>query len=220
MELKINIKPPFETRELDKLFEFQDDLKDLLKENYLRFKKSVTEHGFIEKISIWNYPIDGKDYILNGHQRKRMLTELRKEGWIIPPLPISEVIAVSYEDAKRKLLSLASQYGTMTEQGLYEYSEKNSISVEDLMSTYNFADINYTKYYEANYGEATEEEEEKKDGKKEEDPDKITYTIVFNDHDEQKKWTSFVSQLKKRYPDLLTLSEKILAFIDEFPVSP
>lgn len=47
----------------------------------------------------------------------------------------------------------------------------------------------------------------------------ITYEIAFNNEDEQKEWYNFLSALRKKYPDVDTIAERILiatrAWMDE-----
>lgn len=43
----------------------------------------------------------------------------------------------------------------------------------------------------------------------------IKYEIIFNDEDEQKKWHDYLVFLKNKYPDLKTISERIVADVVE-----
>jgi ParB-like nuclease domain len=139
---------------LEKLLPFQGELKSLSKENYEKLRSKIEDLGFSEPISIWRLK-DGF-YIINGHQRLRVLQKMREEGWFVPPLPVSWVEADTLQEAKRKVLSLASQYGTIESQGLYEFMETNNLQ-EDL-ATLSFPDIDLEKFEEEFY--ETKEKEE------------------------------------------------------------
>lgn len=107
--------------DIDEMHEFQGDLKDLSTQDYEKFKKIVLRHGYSYASHVWLDPKTNKWMLLDGHQRKRLLTRMRAEGYFIPLLPVVEVEADSWEQAKEKLLAGTSQYGKMTEQGLYEF---------------------------------------------------------------------------------------------------
>jgi ParB-like chromosome segregation protein Spo0J len=49
--------------------------------------------------------------ILDGHQRLSALVSLQRDGWDIPAIPVVYVEASDEEEARRMLLSIASQYG-------------------------------------------------------------------------------------------------------------
>lgn len=101
---------------LDEFVELQGDLKSLSKENYEALKTEIIEQGFSFPPNVWFH--DGKKYLLDGHQRVRVLRRMREEGFTIPPIPFSVVEANSMDQAKIKLLGAASQYGKTEEKGL------------------------------------------------------------------------------------------------------
>lgn len=129
------------TLNIDALTPLQGSLKTLTEENYIRFKNEISEDGFSEPISIWEDPASGKTFILNGHQRVEGLTRLRDEGWKVPQIPVNYVEAESLVKAKRKLLALASQYGVVNPQGLYDFVLEAGISKDDLGKYYAFPDF-------------------------------------------------------------------------------
>lgn len=97
----------------------QGDLKFLNKDNYQKLKKAIEKHGFDIPIMVW---IDdaGKKWLLDGHQRKRLL---EKEGWL-EPIPYIVIKAPDMQIAAERLLEITSQYGTITQEGLDEYYAK------------------------------------------------------------------------------------------------
>jgi hypothetical protein len=106
---------------LDTIHDFQGSLKDLSIENYEKLKNVILRHGYSEPISVWKDPKTEKYMCLNGHQRLRTLKLLQKDGYSVPKLPVSIVDAKDMKEAKEKVLTLTSQYGEITQQGLYEF---------------------------------------------------------------------------------------------------
>lgn len=130
---------------LDQLKGFQGNLKELSRENYEKLKHELLRHGFSEPISVWKR---GDEYlVLNGHQRVRTLTAMRDEGYKIPDLPVSFVEAKDEKEAKEKILALTSQFGEITEQGLYEFTQVAGIDFEYL-ETLRFPEVNLDKFKE------------------------------------------------------------------------
>lgn len=104
---------------LDDFIWFQGDLKTLPDENYKKLKKLILKLGFSEPVSIWD---DGNQKkLLNGHQRILALRKMRDEGYKVPYIPFSIVEAKDEKEAKQKVLSLASEFGKMSEQGLVNF---------------------------------------------------------------------------------------------------
>ena len=126
---------------LEELNDFQGNLKELTEENFAKLRKEIEETGFAFAFHVWKDP-DGKHWILDGHQRRRVLTRMKEEGVEIPPLPVCEVEARTYKEAKRRVLQGTSQYGVMTGQGLYEFMSESEIDFEDLEKSFRMPDIN------------------------------------------------------------------------------
>lgn len=95
---------------IDRLTYFQDDLKSLSTANYNRLRKSLLENGIIVPVFIWEN--NGKLLIIDGHQRFRVM---QKEKWKID-LPVVRIDASDIQDAKKKLLVISSQYGTVDQE--------------------------------------------------------------------------------------------------------
>ena len=93
----------------------QKNLKTLSPNNYERLKKSILEKGFCFPMFIW--PFEGKNYILDGHQRQIVFLQ---EEWQMP-IPCVFIEADSHQDAKEKLLVCTSQYGTIALDGLRDF---------------------------------------------------------------------------------------------------
>lgn len=94
----------------------QGKLKHISDTNYQKLKASIVEKGFCFPIFIWQH--DSINYLIDGHQRQ-IVFEI--EGWEIP-VPYINIEADTIEEAKEKLLLCTSQYGTITPEGLSEFS--------------------------------------------------------------------------------------------------
>lgn len=156
------------TLDVDQIQEFQGNLKSLSRENYERFRNQLLELGFSEPISVWKDP-DGVMRCLNGHQRTRTLKEMRREGIEIPPIPVSWIHARTLKEAKKKVLALASQYGKVEDDGLYEFLNDAQITAEEL-GDFHFPDIDMEEFRadfleDKNFTPATEAEQGRLDVK-------------------------------------------------------
>lgn len=128
---------------IDRLTPFQGNLKYLTKKNYNKLKKTILDLGFSEPISVWEN--EDKLYVLNGHQRLYTLQEMAKEKYSIPDIPICRIRAKSLKEAKKKILALTSQYGTLSEESLADYIMDSDLSLEAL-ENFNFPEINLKKF--------------------------------------------------------------------------
>lgn len=108
------------TVELDELNDLQGNLKDLTDEDYAKLRNSITQFGFSFPIFLWVDP-EGKKWIVDAHQRKRVLRKMREEGIIIPPLPADLIYAKDKIEAKEKLLLHESHFGKLTQEGYDEF---------------------------------------------------------------------------------------------------
>ena len=102
---------------LHELKSFQNDLKFTDLENLEKLKRSLLKFGFTTPFFVWATTNGRKNktlYLLDGHQRKTALNELREDGTVLPDkFPIVEIDAKSKQDAKEKLLAIVSQYGKL-----------------------------------------------------------------------------------------------------------
>jgi hypothetical protein len=149
MQIEIKCKGAVELP-IESLLDFQGDLKVLSDESYAKFKSEILELGFSEPISIWVSP-EGKNYILNGHQRRKTLLKLQEEGYEIPLIPVSLIEADNIKQAKKKVLALTSQFGTMTQDGLINFCEMNELNIDDMMKEFRFPEIPMLKFQDNDF---------------------------------------------------------------------
>jgi hypothetical protein len=114
---------------IDRLLEFQGNLKRLSEKNREKLIGSICTKGFIAPLFVWDDAGDWK--LLDGHQRLKTLIWMREHGWDIPMLPVDIIEAEDEQDAKRKLLAITSQYGEFDANGYIEFTE--SITVDDFI---------------------------------------------------------------------------------------
>lgn len=122
MAVKIDINPglkDFPVMPLSSIKEFQEELKDLTELNYNKLKKSLLEQGLLLPYFLWINPEDSKPYLMDGHQRRRVWTA---EGFEPKKVPYVLVPGKNNEVAKKNLLVITSQFGTITQEGYDKFT--------------------------------------------------------------------------------------------------
>lgn len=143
---------------IDELTPLQGALKTLSKENMTRLSSVIAQEGITEPISIWVDPKTKKTMILNGHQRVHTLKKMRDDGWKVPVIPVNVVQAKNIDHAKRLVLQLTSQYGTMNPESAFEFINELGLTAEEISSTLNFADFDMTRFLDEYFTDPVEEE--------------------------------------------------------------
>jgi hypothetical protein len=118
--MNIKISPTLanlETVDYRELKDFQGNLKDLTEKHYNKLKKSIGKQ-FDFPFFVWR-DSNNNNWIFDGHQRHRVLS---KELATPYELPCIFIDAKDEKEAKKKLLALNSQYGTMTKEGFDEFT--------------------------------------------------------------------------------------------------
>lgn len=132
------------TAKLEELLIFQGDLKDLSKENFEKLYRSLSK-GFTSPINVWIKP-DGSKQIVDGTQRDRVLNAMKKDGWIIPELPICEIFADTEKEAAEIVLRNISAYGQITLDGLIEFQQTYDLEMEDIKADFRFPELHLENY--------------------------------------------------------------------------
>jgi DNA modification methylase len=115
---------------IDTLVQFQGELKKLSAKNMRKLQASILKHGFTAPIFVWEH--DGRNMILDGHQRLAALLDLRAKGYDIPLLPVAYIEAKDEREAKEKLLYITSQYGEFTMEGLDAFITEAGLDLSNL----------------------------------------------------------------------------------------
>lgn len=107
------------------LKELQGNFKELSEDNYLRLKTNllgadgIPANGFIIPFFVWFEPKTNTPYIVDGHQRYRVLLAENATPY---NLPYIEIKAKNKKQAKEKVLLISSQYGKVTREGFDEFT--------------------------------------------------------------------------------------------------
>jgi site-specific DNA-methyltransferase (adenine-specific) len=125
------------------LNELQGGLKELSKTNEKKLRKNILELGFSEPVTIWKK--GEKYYIVNGHQRVKVLGKMAAEGYDIPKIPANIVEAKDEAEAKRLVLSLTSQFGEITEKGMLAFAEEAGLALKDIDESFSFPEVDVGK---------------------------------------------------------------------------
>lgn len=118
----------------------QGNLKDLTAENYNKLKNVLLKRGFLIPFFIYHHTKFGNtaaeneeyDYLLDGHQRQRVMISENMQPYMVPYIRID---APSLTVAKEQLLEITSQYGTITQEGFDEFTAE--------LPEFDIGDINF-----------------------------------------------------------------------------
>ncbi len=156
-EIKVYNPSNLKVIEYTKLEDFQGDLKTITKENLEKLKKSIIEHGFAIPKFVWIN--EGHYYILDGHQSKKALIELEKEGYRIPKIPYCEIYAENKKKAKEILLLINSRYGEMADKGLFDFIEDSELNFDEIKADLDFPEIDFDIFENKFYNDTEDDED-------------------------------------------------------------
>jgi hypothetical protein len=134
----------FLTLPIDELTELQGNLAEMSKENYEKLKKAFQKYGITFALTVWKN--EGKNLIIDGTGRFRTLMKMKKEGFVIPPLPVVETFCKDMAEAKRKILLGRSEFHKTTEEGLYEFLALAEIDFEEVKNETDIPGIDVKKF--------------------------------------------------------------------------
>lgn len=119
---------------IQELIWFQGQLKSLSNQSHAKLKKSILQHGFAFPVIVW------QNYIIDGHQRVRIVKELIEDGASIGDIPVVEIEAQTEEEAAQKLLLFNSRYGEITTDSLSIFIKEFSLP-QFVLDDLSFPDI-------------------------------------------------------------------------------
>lgn len=131
--MKVHNPDNLPTAPIADLLPSQGKLKDLNDKNYKKLKHNIESRGFLIPVYTW-VDKDGLRYLLDGHQRQRVLTT---EGWT-EPIPYLTITAETKQQAMAILLEVTSQYGTITQEGLDEFIATYELEEADVYGATNY----------------------------------------------------------------------------------
>jgi hypothetical protein len=189
---------------LDKLIPFQGNLKSIDKPMFDKLKQSLIKDGLPLGFHIWKDK--NKTYILDGHHRHLALKSLEVDGYFIPAIPCTPVIAKNKKEAAKVVLISNSKYAEMNQQSLSDFMVDFELRSEDLfnldlpnisMDDFNFKDpmenLNTTNTSQ----EGTNPEEEWKDMPEFNQPDATSFRHIivhFNDQESVDEFSELIGQ--------------------------
>lgn len=97
------------TAELDDFNELQEDFKIPDPDKNLKLQMLIITRGFKYAFKAWKDP-DGRLWIIDAHQRKKALTTLRKNGFIVPPIPYEPIQALTKKEAVEEIAAYNSEF--------------------------------------------------------------------------------------------------------------
>jgi DNA modification methylase len=130
---------------LEQLEPLQGKLKELALEDRAALRKEILETGFAFPFYIWR-PTSKKTkqtrhLIIGGHQRLKVLLELKAEGYSIDLVPVVYILAATLKEALRRVLQDVGQYGRVTKEGLIDFMVDAEITIEDLSASFRIPDL-------------------------------------------------------------------------------
>lgn len=182
---------------IDDIKTYENNAKLHPAEQIEQIKKSIEKFGFNDPIAI-----DENNVIIEGHGRYIACKELDYKE-----IPCIRLIGLDEEKKKAYMLvhnKLTMNSGFDIELLSDELDSILNINMEDFGFDFNIdldfddvlADDNENDYDYSN-------------------SDIVTYEIVFNNKQEREQWYKYLDKLKDKYPDLDTISERIIKSIGE-----
>ena len=180
--------------------------RQMSEDEFRKLKKNLEEFGCVDPLII------NKDFtLIGGHQRLKALKDI---GYEEVPAIILEV-----DKKKEKALNLALN----KIRGEWDYGKLSGLLKE--IEGFGDFDIELTGFDELEAVELTEltEFDGASFGDDLTDPGAgsyttpgktIQYVLIFNDEDEQTAWHQYLKALKDEYPDLGTISERLIKDIE------
>lgn len=134
MQSKISEKVRIPIKLLDDL---QGNFKTLGKKQFENLKGSIEKNGFIQPFFVWKS--GGKNYILDGHQRKKAIIDLYGDNIDVDCL---EIKAEDLKEAKKFCVYYASSYAEFNKESLLEFGDE--LDFDDLKN-FSFPNISFSE---------------------------------------------------------------------------
>lgn len=97
------------TAKLDEFNELQEDFKISDPDKLSKLQMLIITRGFKYAFKAWKDP-DGKLWIIDAHQRRKALYELRKSGFEVPDIPYEPIYAESKKEAVEEIAAYNSEF--------------------------------------------------------------------------------------------------------------
>lgn len=156
---------------------------------------SLTKFGFVDPVVVNIHP-DRKNIIIGGHQRTTVWGKLGKLE--VPTVELSLVLA----DEKELNIRLNKNKGRWNETIMKEHFDKPEL-----------LDWGFTKKELSSIFEDVKMDDVQPD-------ESSTQTLLFQTKENREKWDGFLKRIKTKYPDINTISERLIKFIEDNPMKP
>ncbi|MFP4528530.1 MAG: hypothetical protein ACLFQX_08275 [Candidatus Kapaibacterium sp.] len=114
---------------IEDFHDLQGNLKKLRPDGYDKLRASILKYGIISPYFAWRDK-NNAIWIIDAHQRNRILKDLKRDGYIIPKMPTVFIKASGKREAKEKLLVLNSRYAKITGEGLHEFICEDKLEID------------------------------------------------------------------------------------------
>lgn len=169
-------------------------------------KKSIEKFGF--KVPI---VVDKDGVIVAGHTRYKASLELGLET--VP-------CVVAYDLTEKQIKAFRLADNKTGEKAYWNFDLLNEELLE-LNTDFDMGDFGFVNVFDSqdddeddDFFDDEEDEGSGDEGEEEERTYRITYELVFNSEEEQRKWYDFINFLKRKYPDCDTISERVVKEIE------
>ena len=188
---------------LDKLQDFQGNLKTLGDAEFEKLKRQILKYGFSFPVFVWG------DHILDGHQRVFVVRSMVDEGYTITDIPVVEIEAKDKKEAGEKLLALNSHYAKMTDEGLNEFLHDMSIDVGAIAGDLELPDIDMDSFLEGWVNDIAPSPMDSIEDAQQATDD-VVVKISFNSEvwiDANAEVGGFLERIKKKYKAVVKIDE-------------
>lgn len=180
-------------RKISELIPADYNPRDVTEQEFQDIKDSLKEFGFVDPVVVNTHP-ERMNIIVGGHQRTKVWASMGYES-----VPTSEV-SLTFEKEKQLNIRLNKNSGHWDFDKLSTNFELN-----DLMD-WGFVPGDF------------ESEDFKPEKEKKEENYNSSYQLIFKTEEDKEKWFSFLNKLKNAYPEISTISERMLKFIENNPM--
>lgn len=188
---------------IEKLLPLQGNLKSIDKPMFDKLKASLVKDGLPLGFHIWKDK--DKVYILDGHHRHLALKSLEVDGYFIPAIPCTPVIAKNKKEAAKVVLISNSKYASMTAESLSDFMVDFELKTDELLSldlpNISMEDFNFKDSMEnlntTETGGSTNPEDEWKDMPEFNQPDATSFRHIivhFNDQESVDEFSELIGQ--------------------------
>jgi hypothetical protein len=118
-----------------------ENFKELREPEYKKLEQSIINNNLIESFKVWQ---SGKTlYCLDGYHRCKIFQDLEGKGYNVPQEVRADFIDCKDRSEASKLVMIYSSiYANITDEGLYEFLNKEGLNFDDLKMEIDLPSIN------------------------------------------------------------------------------